>query len=542
VNSVVVLQARTNSSRLPGKVLLPLNGVPLVVLAAKRAANTGREVIVATSDHGYDDGLARLLEHAGLPFFRGSLDNTLARVVGALARFKDDTIVFRLTADNVVPDGQLLDEIEADFLERGLDYLSCNGLPSGLPYGMSAEVTRLAHLREAAQLSTSTYDQEHVTPYVARKFGVTVFERHKALGLGALRCTIDCFDDYMTMQQVFAGVDDPVAAPSALLLQRLAAASYQPATPLPLPVSRLVMGTVQLGTAYGIANTTGVPALAASKELLKTAICHGVAWLDTARAYGRSEQVIGALLKDGWQARVKVITKLSPLAECPPDAPRAVVRAFVDASVWQSCAMLGVQAIDVLMLHRAEHIDAWQGAAWERLREHRAAGLIGALGASVQSPQELLAVLDCADVAFIQMPFNLLDWRWDAAIARLEAVRRERALTVHVRSALLQGLLPSADPALWRRAHVPDCAEVVGWLAEQATLCGRLNVADLCLNYVNALPWVDGIATGMESLAQLSENIALFTRAPLTAAELARIAASRPRLSESTLNPALWEK
>ncbi|WP_424604004.1 cytidylyltransferase domain-containing protein, partial [Acinetobacter baumannii] len=58
MNSVVVLQARTNSSRLPGKVLLHLAGMPVVVLAAKRAGNTGRQVIVATSDERTDDALS----------------------------------------------------------------------------------------------------------------------------------------------------------------------------------------------------------------------------------------------------------------------------------------------------------------------------------------------------------------------------------------------------------------------------------------------------------------------------------------------------
>ena len=96
MNSVVVLQARTTSSRLPGKVLLPINGMPLVVLAAKRAANTGRRVIVATSMQDSDDGLAALLAHYDIPCFRGSLENTLDRVVEALSAFDDQTIVFRL--------------------------------------------------------------------------------------------------------------------------------------------------------------------------------------------------------------------------------------------------------------------------------------------------------------------------------------------------------------------------------------------------------------------------------------------------------------
>jgi spore coat polysaccharide biosynthesis protein SpsF (cytidylyltransferase family) len=127
VKSVVVLQARTNSSRLPGKVLLPINGVPIVVLAAKRAATTGRDVVVATSNESSDNVLADLLIRHGLACYRGSLENTLERLVDALSGYGGDTMVFRLTADNVFPDGKLLDEIEYDFIRRELNYVCCNG-------------------------------------------------------------------------------------------------------------------------------------------------------------------------------------------------------------------------------------------------------------------------------------------------------------------------------------------------------------------------------------------------------------------------------
>jgi NAD(P)-dependent dehydrogenase (short-subunit alcohol dehydrogenase family)/spore coat polysaccharide biosynthesis protein SpsF (cytidylyltransferase family) len=221
LRGIAVLQARTNSARLPGKVLLPIHGVPVAVLAAKRAANTGRTVIVATSAASSDDGLASHLQSEGIRCFRGSLDDTLDRVVSALSEFDDRTVVFRLTADNVFPDGTLLDEIEKEFLEKKLDYLACNGEPSGLPFGMSAEITRLGHLREAARESALPYDREHVTPYVIRKFGRRAFQKHKALNKGHLRSTIDFLDDYLLVQKVFADVDDPVHASAIQLVDRL---------------------------------------------------------------------------------------------------------------------------------------------------------------------------------------------------------------------------------------------------------------------------------------------------------------------------------
>lgn len=540
LSGVAVLQARTNSSRLPGKVLLPINGVPLVVLAAKRAANTGRQVIVATSLEWSDDGLASLIQRHGLRCFRGSLENTLDRVVNALFGFDDETIVFRLTADNVFPDGVLLDELEAEFLEKGLNYLCCNGEPSGLPYGMSVEVTRLAHLREAARAGGDAHDQEHVTPYVIRKFGRTYFRKYRHLRKGHYRCTIDCLDDYLAVQQVFAGVLAPVEEPSLELVRRLEDAPFQPVADSPAP--RLVFGTAQLGGQYGIANRTGQPDKKTCQELIKTAIVNGVTHLDTARAYGDSEVMIGQALRNGWEGRARIITKLSPLQDCPHDASAAVVGAFVDASVFQSCAALELEKLDVLMLHRASHLVGWNGAAWQRLLALQVAGIVSELGVSAQSPEELSQALSFPEIQHIQLPFNLLDWRWDEEIPAILAAKASRKLTVHVRGALLQGLLPSIDEKLWQRANIDHHAPIIDWLRDQVKVCSRTNVTDLCLSYVNALGWVDGIAIGMENMAQLIDNINLFNLPALTPNQIAGIQKTRPRLSEATLNPALWRK
>jgi spore coat polysaccharide biosynthesis protein SpsF len=537
MSSVIILQARTSSSRLPGKVLLPIKGMPL---AAKRAANRGRSIIVATSTEPSDDGFAALIQSHDLNCFRGSLENTLDRVVKALSTYDDQTTVFRLTADNVFPDGALLDEMESMFLADGLEYLCSNGENTGLPYGMSAEVTRLGHLREAAEKSTCVFDQEHVTPFVIRKFGATFFQKYRDLGKGHFRCTIDCLDDYLGIQQVFSDVDDPIHESSFALIKRLERVPFQPIAKS--PTKKLVLGTAQLGGNYGIANATGQPDKKQCQALVKTAIANGVAYLDTARAYGNSEAMIGLSIKGGWEGRAKIITKLSPLQDCPQDASISTLRAFVDASIYESCAALGVQRIDVLMLHRVSHLSDWNGALWQRLLDLQSAGVVGELGASVQNPEELLKALAVAEIHYIQLPFNLLDWRWDLIIPEILAVKAKRKLTIHVRSALLQGLLPSLDERHWLRANAEQASSVREWLLKQTITCQRINVADLCLSYVNAMTWVDGIATGMDNMSQLIENINYFSHPQLNADQVAKIQNTRPKLSEATLNPALWRK
>jgi spore coat polysaccharide biosynthesis protein SpsF (cytidylyltransferase family)/aryl-alcohol dehydrogenase-like predicted oxidoreductase len=536
--ALVIIQARTNSSRLPGKVLLPIAGLPLVVLAARRAANAGANVIVATSNEPTDDVLANVLADAGIRCFRGSLENTLDRMVGALTGYDDDTLVFRLTADNVFPDGTLLKEMEEDFLAKGISYLCCNGEQSGLPYGMSAELTRAGHLREANHNVTSQHDREHVTPYIRRAHGTTYFQRYKSLNKGLYRCTVDSLDDYLSVQNVFAGVPDPEKVSAFDLVERLVKAPLQPTQSK--PASMLVLGTAQLGMTYGIANQTGMPSQQLADDLIKTAIVNGVHSLDTASAYGRSEEVIGRALKSGWQERVNVITKLGLLADCPNEATEAIVKIFVDESIFRSCTSLQSQTIDVLMLHRMEHRKAWSGAVWSQLLDHKFAGRIKALGVSVQNPDELVTALEEAEIEFIQMPFNVLDWRWDKLIEKIRTVKARRTLKIHVRSGLLQGLLVSAEPDHWRRANVDSPELIQNWLKQMTADTDSQSVAAFCLNYAKSLDWVDGVVVGMETKAQLLENIHIFTNDDFTQEQLERVNELRPKVASPTLNPSQW--
>ncbi|TNB79525.1 hypothetical protein FHJ31_23615 [Pseudomonas sp. Fig-3] len=538
MTSIAVLQARTTSSRLPGKVLLPVNGIPLAVLAAKRAANTGREVIVATSCLASDDALADVLKAHSLSCFRGSLENPLERIVRALEAYHDEAIVFRLTADNIFPDGRLLDEIEEAFVQDECEYLCCNGMESGLPYGVSAEVTRLGHLRWALDNAVDAFDTEHVTPLIIRRFGRRYFERYKSRRLGLLRCTVDNLDDYLLVQRVFSSVTDAVNVPCEELMQRLEVSPDRPIV-VQKP-DKLVFGTVQLGLDYGVSNKFGRPDLVQACEMLRIAVTNGVKYIDTARAYGSSETVVGTAFKGGWEGRATVITKLSPLADCPDDADPLWVRAAVDASIFESCHHLETKTLNVVMLHRAAQLVQWQGAAWERLGELRQQGVIAALGVSVQNPAELHRALVEPLVSHIQLPCNLLDWRWDDSIPLIEEAKQGRSLIVHVRSALLQGLLVNDNEASWRSAHVDDSATVREWLESQVSILGRNSIVDLCFAYLRALTWVDGIAVGMENTEQLLENLDLFSQPSLEPWQISALLASRPLLTEQALNPACW--
>lgn len=302
--------------------------------------------------------------------------------------------------------------------------------------------------------------------------------------------------------------------------------------------AELVLGSVQLGLAYGIANKTGKPSNDDALALVRRAADAGIRGFDTARAYGDSEERLGRALRG---REVFTVTKLSPLADLPPDAARDAVRAAVDSSIAQSCAALGLSRLPCLLLHRAVHMTDHDGAIWWRLLEHLRDGTVERLGVSVQSPREALAALANSAIRHIQMPFNLLDWRWREAGVPAACLTRP-GVTVHTRSVFLQGLLAADDPVLWPRIEGVDAVAVLATLRGLVRDLGRESLADLCLAYVRGQDFVDGVVVGMETAEQLDLNLHLAAKRPLEPEECAVVADRVPRLPEQLLDPAQWPK
>lgn len=533
----VILQARTGSTRLPAKVLLPVGGLPLVVLAARRAANTGLSVVVATSDTAEDQCLAATVEQAGIRCVRGSLENVLERFLGATDECDDATQIVRLTADNVFPDGRFVEELCARFQQQGGDYLGTHSPADGLPYGLSAEVFRLGALRRIAAAGADAADREHVT--VSLRRGTTPFRPGELVGdFSHLRCTVDSYDDYQRAVAILAGVEDPVRVSWAELLQRLERNYPEPQLRLARGGPTLVLGSAQLGLPhYGRTNRTGQLPRTSALQLVRGAVTHGVREFDTARAYGEAEELLGAAVV-GLGSSPRLITKLDPLAELKPEDRRDAVRIAVEASVFRSCRELRRNVLPVVLLHRWSHRNDWQGAVWERLVELQTAGVIERLGASVSTPAEAAAALADAAIQHLQFPFNLLDHRWRSA--GIDELARQRPdVAIHVRSVFLQGLLLNSAE-FWPSIPGVDPADLLARLDDGVSRLGRQDRMDLCLAYVRSQPWIHGVVVGVDSSLQLLEIIGHFRRASLPQAVGAELAAEFAGLPEALLNPALW--
>lgn len=535
----VLIQARTDSNRLPGKALLPVAGMPSAVLALKRAANTGLDVRLATSERSLDDQLADTATSAGTPVFRGSAHDVRSRFLDACADLDDQAIVIRLTADNLLPDGALIETVVTELTERDAEYLNLDMMWRKPPYGLSVEAFRIGALRDSARESASDFDREHVTP--------TLRTRHEAAATPAerfqpqesvIRCTMDTFDDYQLIGDCFREINDPIGVDWETLLARLV---KRPGAPMPFSAGPgLILGTAQIAMPYGSAVTVQPPTAEEAVSMVRTAISNHVAGIDTARAYIGSERTLGRAMKGGYADRCEIISKLSPLDEMADDTQPAHAAALAEISVLRTLEALGDGIRPHLLLHRAAHLQQWGGAVWKRLLELQAGGLIDRVGVSVQSPDELDQALARPELTLIQMPCNLLDWRWREA-GLTERLEQARHVTVHVRSVLLQGTL--ARPASsWPEIEGLDAEPVVEFLQQQTKKHHRHSIADLCIAWMRAQPWVDALVIGAERSAQLQDTLSLFTHAPLQSAQAEALAKAAPKVPEQLLDPARWPR
>lgn len=215
---LLVLQARTGSTRLPGKVLEPLGRHTLLAHCIRRlqAADLGPVVVATTREQGDDAVVAEARRHGAL-VFRGPTDDVLARFVGATEEFGGRYVV-RATADNPAVDIDAAARLARAVYDARAEY----GMEDGLPYGAAVEVISSEALRRIERLTNDPADHEHVTLFVKRhleRFRTIVSVAPRAVRRPDLRLTVDTPDDLLFMRQVLEKVDDgPEPAPLTAII------------------------------------------------------------------------------------------------------------------------------------------------------------------------------------------------------------------------------------------------------------------------------------------------------------------------------------
>jgi spore coat polysaccharide biosynthesis protein SpsF len=201
-----IVQARMSSKRLPGKVLLPLGGVTVLehTLARVAKATRIRRIVVATSDRDDDDAIDEVCNSAGVPVFRGSLDDVLDRYYRTASAYGAEHVC-RITADCPLIDPQIIDRVAAAYEERGCDYISTGRIRSTFPDGMDTEIFSASTLATAWNEARLPSEREHVTSYIwsrPERFSVETMSHH--VDLSDFRLTLDDPEDYLVLTKVVA--------------------------------------------------------------------------------------------------------------------------------------------------------------------------------------------------------------------------------------------------------------------------------------------------------------------------------------------------
>ncbi len=204
-----IVQARTSSTRLSGKVLASVGRFPLIVrlLRQLEGCRTVDRIVLATSSESSDDQLATEVARVGVPVVRGDLHDVLGRFLLAAQQVDADVIV-RITGDCPLLTPDTIDEVVSAFLADDVDYAT-NTEPYTRPDGHDVEVFTRAALEWAAREAAPGPDREHVTPYLRRAKGIRrlYFLHRDGLGGAGLRWTVDEPADLERVRRIWAALD-----------------------------------------------------------------------------------------------------------------------------------------------------------------------------------------------------------------------------------------------------------------------------------------------------------------------------------------------
>lgn len=260
-------------------------------------------------------------------------------------------------------------------------------------------------------------------------------------------------------------------------------------------LSKLVLGTAQIGMKYGVANRLGQPLQSEVDDIVACAYEHGLRKIDTAAGYGNSESALGRAGVEKWS----IITKVSSLREINHQQVYDTVR----SSIMHSLERLRVNRLYAALAHDPADLIGRRGEFFlSAMQDLKREGLLEKFGVSVYDPTNLWKIADGCKLDVVQAPANVFDQRFlRSGHAKLLC---QSGVEFHTRSAFLQGLLlmaPAERPRYFAR-----------WRAQfdEFDRCVRNSGMDrlaFCLGFVNQRPEISNCIVGIERLEQLNQII-----------------------------------
>jgi len=253
--------------------------------------------------------------------------------------------------------------------------------------------------------------------------------------------------------------------------------------------SKLSLGTVQFGLDYGVTNQNGQVTTDTARNILNVAKQNNIRTLDTASLYGNSEQVLGEIGINDYQ----VITKTTFLKD---DVNEVIV------NFYKSLERLNRDKVEGLLIHNIGDIENNQfDTLFSKLNELKKEGLIGKIGFSTYTPEQIDFLLNTFDFDLIQVPFNVFDNRLIVG-GQLKKLKN-KGIEVHVRSVFLQGLLLDFNSlgsyfSNWKKKF-DDYQKIVK--------DSELSLLEYALNFALNVEEIDRVLVGVNNQKQLTDIV-----------------------------------
>lgn len=255
-------------------------------------------------------------------------------------------------------------------------------------------------------------------------------------------------------------------------------------------MNKLILGTVQFGLDYGINNISGKPSQIEVFEILDLAFENGIQILDTAIAYGNAIEIIGNYHKQS-SNRFKIISK-----------SKNTTIDSIESDIFSSLKDLKIDFFEGYMLHSM--VDYLKAGLVDKLVELKLLGKVKKIGVSIYTLDELETLIEDSRIDILQLPFNLLDNHNIKGDLLKQA--KLKGKEIHTRSVFLQGLFFKSNEELGTKFESIK-SEIVQ--IKEIALKLNLSIESLALNYCINKEYIDQVLIGVETYAQLKQNLSL---------------------------------
>ncbi len=296
---------------------------------------------------------------------------------------------------------------------------------------------------------------------------------------------------------------------------------------------KLIIGGAQLGMSYGYTRNKLYKNKSEQRKLLNLAKRFGINKIDTAQRYGCSEKNIG--LNKNYLKKIFIISKFDLVNY---DKKKNSLYSFIKNSLTKTLKRLNIKKINILMIHRFEDLKIYKNKLITALEKIKKDKLIGEVGISVYSPNELKYSCKFKLIKNIQIPFNILDNRW--LRPSLFNYLNKKKVKIHARSIFLRGLLlNSYVPSKFKKIS----KKIDLMFQKYIIMFNRENKIDLCLAYVKSFRWIDFFVIGFINHKQFEEVLLNFKNPSLKKNEVNLINNEMRKIikSKKILMPNLWK-